>query len=257
MSLPRRSTRSRPKSREELAPEMSPEALFAMLSAPDKASQRAAVERMVEAAKAGDPRYAEALSHALSSPDFRVRWAGAYGLALLGDAHGAGVLCEALSSPDADLRWAAAAMLARLALRRETAKVEVLKLARAVLEPVGCRMALHSLRYMGARGEEILSVVEDATRSPSKLVRLAALSLLGALNDSSDRAAALAIGLVNSDPDSGVRRAAAAALGPIGNRSPAAIETLSRAAVHRSDPALARAAQRSLRRLGYHGNASN
>jgi len=230
------------------------ETMLARLASPNKATQRDAVERLAVAAAAGDWRCAGALRRALSDPVPRVRWAAAYGLARIEDASGVDVLCEGLSSADPDLRWASARALARLALSSEPAQAVLVGLARSGEKPVARRMALYSLRYLGSRGEEILSVAEGAARSHAKLVRLAALTLLAELNDCSGRAARVAIGLLESDPDPGVRRAAAAALGKLGNRSAKALETLARTAAD-PDRALARAAGRALRRLGYNGNA--
>ncbi len=227
------------------------EAMLARFDSQNKAIQRDAVERLADAAASGDRRCAAALRRALSSPNPRVRWAGGYALGRIEDASGADVLCEGLSSSDPDLRWASARMLARLGQISELTRDMLLRLASAADgDPVARRMALHSIRYLGARGQEILSVAEDAAHSAEKLVRLGTLSLLASLDDSSGRAAAVAIAMVECDPDSGVRRAAAVSMGKFGNHSAEAIETLARTAADRLDRALARAAECSLRRLG-------
>ncbi len=233
------------------------ETMLARLGSRNKAIQRDAVERLADAAADGARRSAAAFRRALSNPNPRVRWVAAYGLARLDDASGADVLCEGLSSADPDLRWASARTLARLALSSEPTQAVLVGLARSGKEPVARRMALHSLRYLGASGEEILSVAEGAARSRAKLVRLAALSLLAELNDCSGRAAGVASAMLESDSDPGVRRAAAAALGKLGNHSAKALEALARTAADRFDRALVRAAGRSLRRLGYDGNAGS
>lgn len=233
------------------------EAMLARLASQDKTVQRDAVERIADAVASGDGRCTEALKRALHSPSFRLRWVAAYGLGRIENTTGADVLCEGFSSGDADLRWASARMLARLALKSGRTQALLVRLAGSEEEPVARRMALHSLRYLGASGEEVLSVAEGAAHSSVKLVRLAALLLLAGLNDCSGRAVGVATAMLESDPDPGVRRVAAVALGKIGNGSADVLEALVQTAADRSDRVLARAAESSLRRVGYDGNTGN
>jgi HEAT repeat protein len=74
--------------------------------------------------------------------------------------------------------------------------------------------------------------------------------LVSRVENSGDRAAALAIRLMENDPDGGVRRCAAVALGHIGHRSPGVAEALTRAANTENDIYMQRAAQGALARLG-------
>lgn len=230
----------------------SSKALADLLGARDRAAQRAAVDRLVAETKREPGRHLDVLRGALESPNLRVRWAGAYAMAQIDvyDSRAAGALCEALSSRDRDRRWASVRMLARLG-RKQPASVrrELAAMVRGD-HPVARRMALYALREMRAQGGDIISLVEETVRASSAPERLAALALLASMDGCSDRAAEIAMALVQSDPDPGVRRAAAIALGKVGNRNEAIIVTLSRVAANDFDKSLARAAEYSLRRLG-------
>ncbi len=232
-------------------PSVSPETLADLFSVEDRAARRSVVERIVADEGHEPGRHLDALRRILANPNPLVRWTGAYVMARIDvyDAHAASVFCEALSSSDPDRRWASARMLARLGLKQPASVRRELVTAARCDHPVARRMALYALREMGADGEEIVSLVEDAVRASSTLERLAALSLLASLEDCSDRAASIALSLVQSDPEVRVRRAAAVALGKVGNRGKTIIDTLSRAAANDFDKSLARAAEHSLRRL--------
>lgn len=230
---------------------VSPETLADLFSVEDRAARCAAVERIVTDERREPGRHLDALRGMLANPNPLVSWTGAYTMTRIDvyDRHAASVLCEALSSSDPDRRWASARMLTRLGLKQPASVRRELVVTARSDDPVARRMALYALREMGADGEEIVSLVEEAVRASSVLERLAALSLLASMEDCSDRAAAIASGLVQSDPEVRVRRAAAVALGKVGNRGETIIDTLSRAAANDFDKSLARAAEHSLRRL--------
>ena len=108
-------------------------------------------------------------------------------------------------------------------------------------------MALYCLRDVGGPREELLAVAESCCSEHQSLLKMAALSLIARIHeDSGDRAAALAIRLLEGDPDGGVRRCAAVALGHIGNRSLLVTEALTRAANAEGDIYMKRAAEGAL-----------
>jgi HEAT repeat protein len=114
-------------------------------------------------------------------------------------------------------------------------------------------MALYCLRDLGGNSQELLAVAESCCEGPHTLLKLAALSLISRVTDSSDskqRASNLACRLLETDPDAGVRRCAAVALGHIGFASDAAIEALRRAVANDADIFLKRSAEGALARLG-------
>jgi HEAT repeat protein len=81
-------------------------------------------------------------------------------------------------------------------------------------------------------------------------LKMAALSLITRVENPGDRAAALAIRLLEGDPDAGVRRCAAVALGHLGNLSHQVTDALTRAANAEGDIYMKRVAQGALARLG-------
>jgi len=73
--------------------------------------------------------------------------------------------------------------------------------------------------------------------------------VLSRLRDAPEAAARIMLGCLKSDPDAGVRRAAASALGNIQSATADATAALMSAAADRSDESLARAARGALDRL--------
>ena len=112
------------------------------------------------------------------------------------------------------------------------------------------KMALYCLRDVGGPIEDLLSVAEHCCGENHSLLKMAALSLLARLENGSHQAAALAIRLLEHDPDAGVRRCAAVALGHIDDRSPRVVEALAQLAKQEDDIYMKRAAQAALARLG-------
>jgi HEAT repeat protein len=231
------------------------DALMRCLGAASKREQRHAANAVAGLAQR-EPRVIAAARGALASIDARRRFGAAYALGLIGDGvpdlDAADALLEALGTDDADVRWAAAELIARLhrAHPREI-RARLVRLASSG-RPLAHRMALYCLRDLGCSGDEIFELISIASRADDPHLRLAALSALGRLGGPGDEAATLALDRLESDSAAGVRRAAAAALGHVGNRSARVLEALNRAAAHASDESLARAARAALERLADH-----
>jgi len=228
------------------------DALLRCLGANRKIIQRRAAEALAVVAQR-DPRIVEKLRNALSGNDSRMRWGVAYALGLIDDAldlRAMPVLVEALASSDGDVRWAAAELVVRLGEKNHDAVGKQL-IALAHDGNLNARkMALYCLRDVGGPREDVLEAAESCCAEHHGLLKMAALSLLSRMENAGERAAALAIRLLEYDPDEGVRRCAAVALGHIGNRSPRVTEALACAANAGDDIYMKRAAQAALARLG-------
>jgi HEAT repeat protein len=228
------------------------EALIRCLGASRKIIQRRAAEALAAAAPT-HPHIVDNIRSALSHPDSRMRWGAAYALGLIDDAldlRATGALLEALASSDGDIRWAAAELVVRLGRdHRETVGNRLLALSREG-NLNARKMALYCLRDVGGNPEELLVAAGQCCAENHGLLKMAALSLISHLGNAGERAAELALGLLTSDPDEGVRRCAAVALGHIGNRSLRVIEALQSAATNNGDIYMTRAASAALVRLG-------
>jgi HEAT repeat protein len=227
-------------------------ALARCLGADSKTVQRRAADAFAALAP-HDDRIPGALRAVLEGDDLRARWTAAYALARLGAGeqahHAADALFAALASDDGDVRWAASGLIVRLGEEhRENVIARLLELAHGA-NPVARRMALYCLRDLRARGPAVFEAIESASRADSIHLRLAALAALARLAESRDGASEIAARCLDSDPDPGVRRAAAATLGMIGGASPRAIAALERAAATIGDEALRRAARSALVRM--------
>ena len=230
------------------------DALIQCLCANRKVIQRRAAEALA-ACVIHNTHIVEKLRAMLSHHDPRARWGAAYALGLFNledalDLRAMPSLFEALSSNDGDIRWAAAELVIRLGRKNRDA-VSAQLIALAGDGNLNARkMALYCLRDVGGPREELLAVAENACSDHHSLLKMAALSLIPRIDDPGDRAAALAIRLLEDDPDGGVRRCAAVALGHIGNRSPQVTEALTRAMKAEGDVYMKRAAEGALTRLG-------
>jgi HEAT repeat protein len=229
------------------------DALTQCLGAGRKVIQRRAAEALAASA-AHDARVIEKLRAMLSHHQQRARWGAAYALGLISrddalDLRAMPVLVEALASDDGDVRWAAAELIVRLGRKNPAVSKRLIELAgHGNLN--ARKMALYCLRDVGGPHDELLAVAEICCGDHHSLLKMAALSLLTRIHDDGDRAAALAIRLLQGDPDGGVRRCAAVALGHLGNRSPEVTEALTRAAKAEGDIYMTRAARGALIRLG-------
>jgi HEAT repeat protein len=230
------------------------DALIQCLGAGRKVIQRRAAEALAALAL-HDARVLEKLRAILSHHQPRARWGAAYALGLVNlddalDLRALPVLLEALARDDGDLRWAAAELIVRLGKKhRDPVSKQLIELAKDG-NLNARKMALYSLRDVGGPREELLAAAESCCDDHQSLLKMAALSLIPRVEDPGDRAAALAIRLLESDPDGGVRRCAAVALGHLGNRSPQVTAALTRAANAEGDIYMKRAAEGALTRLG-------
>lgn len=230
-------------------PEDSLHALFACLGHRTKKIQRAAAAILVRLA----PRQAdivERLTCRLTDPDAQVRWAAAFTLCELAQPGLAAlpVLMENLGHQESDLRWAAETAVQRLAGRHPQEVVgAVLKLARAG-NAVQRRMALYCLRDLLQTDHEARAAYLHGLRDTDTMVRLASLACLGMLRLTSASVRAAVVGLLEHDPDLGVRRSAAAACGRVGDVHPRVVTAL-RKAEESGDMSLARAARAALKKL--------
>ncbi len=231
-------------------------ALIECLGDSRKVIQRRAVDAIAVAA-AHDPRVVAALYAALDCGEPRRRWCAAYALSLIGgalDLRAQKTLFEALANPDGDVRWAAANLIVRLGGDNP----EPIRRGLIALEDHpdhnARKMAIYCLRDLRLSDPEVRALVERASRAAESGVRLAALSLLAHLppagqkahGDADHDAVEIALRCLQSDPDLGVRRAAASALGRFGAGSARAAQALERAASQGGDPALAKAARQAL-----------
>ncbi|HVA41469.1 MAG TPA: HEAT repeat domain-containing protein [Candidatus Binataceae bacterium] len=230
-------------------------ALARCVGAESKAVSRRAAEAAALAA-AHDPRIAPAIRAMLEESTPRARFGAAYALGLIGgaefDLRAADALYEALGEADGDVRWAAHELILRLGREHPLqVRAGLLALARDGREDNGDarKMALYCLRDLGPESRAVLDAARAASTAADMHVRLASLAILARLPAYRGEAAAIAIRMLETDPKPGVRRAAAAALGLIGESSPRILEVLGRAADRETDSGLARAAGAALKRL--------
>lgn len=223
------------------------QALVECLAHPRKVVQRPAADAFAALAIRGIPVRA-VLEPALTAAEFGQRWGAAFALSRLGEPPPASVpvLLEALATGDGDVRWAAADILLRVADRDDL--VERLRSRVASGTAAARKMALYCLRDLDARTPEIEAVVVRALDDAERDVRLAAVSAIARLALDRAGAAAGLVAVLEEDADERVRRAAAAALGAVGDRSDVVLGALEAASTG-DDASLRRAADGALRRL--------
>jgi HEAT repeat protein len=227
-------------------------ALMRCLGAESKAVRRHAAEAAALAAP-HNPAIAPALHALLASVAPRARFGAAYALGLIGgdafDLRAADALYQALGDLDGDVRWAAHDLIMRLGGEYPAeVRVGLLTLAHGSA-PDARKMALYCLRDLAPDGEQVLAAATLASSADDTHVRLASLAILARLPAYRREASTIAARILESDPNPGVRRAAAAALGLIKDASPQVLAALERAACRELDPGLARAARAALKRL--------
>ncbi len=220
---------------------------LAALGDASKAIRRGTALALAAAARS-DSRVRDELRAGLASADDKTRFACAFALARAGasadEPRIVEVLCQAIGAPDSDQRWAAAAALARLGANSR-ARAQLARLVRAGA-PRARRMALYCMR--GLDGPHDCGLGAAGTSDADARVRLAALAMIAARARGCADCAACALQRLERDQAPGVRRAAAAALGRLGVRSPAVRAALTRAA-QLPDHGLGRAARGALERL--------
>lgn len=228
--------------------------LIEALDSSSKAVVREAADKIVAAAARGDPGVAEMVREALACGGERVRWGAAYALGRIPgalDCSALEALFEALGSRDGDVRWAAAELIVRLG-RAHGEAVHGRVLDRQTRRSVDShKMALYVARDLEFTDAETVAFAESSLSSEAPGVRLAALSLLSGLALlPSELSIQGVIDCLQSDPEIGVRRAAAAVLGRWAHGSELARRALAQAARIESDPSLLRAASQSLSKPG-------
>jgi HEAT repeat protein len=220
-------------------------ALVESLGEGRKAVERGAAETFATLAARG-VAVERVLDEALASSFPRRRWGAAYALSLLGDPplRTLPVLLDALGVDDGDVRWAAAGVVVRLKDREATARA-LLDLLRSGNGPQR-KMALYCLRDLGARSAEVEQAVLGALGDADWDVRLAAITTLPRLALARPAAAERLVAVLETG-EIRDRRAAAAALGALDERSPRVLAALR--ACGPEDAALRRAAERTLAKL--------
>ena len=229
------------------------ESLIRDLADMHKNVQRGAIDRLVALAASGNSEVIERLRDSMTSDDRRVRWAAAYGLAQIGaDAFAmdsADALIEAMADDDGDIRWAATNLMVRLGRENFNEITSRLYNLASGSDRNARKMALYCIRDLKIAGPDLIPVVENAVHDSDVHVRLAALAVLSHLRGAPAAAGRIMLECLKSDPDAGVRRAAASALGNVDGADTDAITALNHAASDASDESLAKAARGALERL--------
>jgi HEAT repeat protein len=227
------------------------EAVIESLESETKGVQRRAAG-VIAAAGAASPALALRLRALLDAQSAPTRWAAAYALGLIDgalDLDACEALLEALAQPDGDVRWAALDLVVRLGrLHPEAIRRRLL----ALFEGGGAngrKMAVYALRNLGVRDPAVMAAVRAASVADDSQVRLAALSFIKETAGADAGAAALVLERMRSDPDPGVRRAAAGTLAYLNDRSAPVLAALGEAAETVEDASLRKAARRTLDKL--------
>ncbi len=200
-------------------------------------SRRAAGALVLAAAV---PQHRAELERALADAEPRRRWGSAFALARAG-VQGEAILrvaLESLDERDGDVRWAALEIV-RDAVR-EHPELEGHVLRAATDGPARQRkMALYCLRDLG---RDDAAVYLAALGHDDRDVRLAALAGMARSNTLDTAAVQRIIVCMETDPDPGLRRAAAATLGRVGGDESLIRTALERVRAGATDPDLSRAA---------------
>lgn len=190
-----------------------------------------------------------ALVPMLREPDLQRRWGAAYalGVAIGPEAVLLPTLLEALGGSDGDRRWAAAELVIAMGRREGEVGGELLGLVGSS-NARQRKMALYCMRDLGMRGDEVEAASRGCLGDAEAAVRLAALSVARRCGRPEALVDAV-VGVLEHDPDPGVRRAAAATLGSWRCLAPA-VGALERA-TQSEDASLRRAATQALRHHGH------
>jgi len=207
---------------------------------------RGAGDRLAAVHSAAVPRHVAAIP-ALSAimlrmdEKYEIRAAAATALGRIGDAVSAPSLGEALSDPVPDVRYAAA-----LALGRIPADGAATRLTRTLRTDTSWWVRYAAVLALGRTKKGfVVGALEDCLRfEPRWQVRMLAVR---SLQDVGGTRAAVAIGLALRDADSGVRTAAALALGEIGGD--AQLQELSAALKAETDMSARSAESAAFRRI--------
>ncbi len=227
------------------------EALLENLGSEIKAVQRHAAGAIAVAA-ARDPAILARLFMLLENSRIQTRWGAAYALGLIDgalDLRAVPSLLEALANPDGDVRWAALDLLVRLGRQHPGAIRDGLLALQGHDDANSRKMSLYALRNLRLCDSGILAAVRAASEAADSHVRLAALSFLRELGGAASESVDVVLGCLSSDPDHGVRRAAAGTLGYLKDRSERVLTALREAADAPHDASLQKAARQTLAKL--------
>jgi HEAT repeat protein len=226
------------------------EALIENLASESKTVARHAAGAIARLGQS-DPAVVTRLLDLLTAADAATRWTAAYALGLIDgalDLRAGPVLMEALASKDGDVRWAALDLIVKLG-RRFPDAIRAGLLALAPDDANRLKMSLYALRNLGLRDADVLAAIRDASASADRHVRLAVLAFIRESAGTMPSGVDIALRCLESDPDEGVRRAAAGILGYLQDRSERVLARLHEAAVAPHDASLRKAARQTLVRL--------
>jgi len=227
------------------------DALIENLSSSSKPLRRHAAGALA-AAGARNSAIGARLAALLDAPEAGVRWGCAYTLGLIDgalDLRALTALLDALGNPDGDVRWAALELLVRLGRRHPDPVRSRLLALQSHTDANRRKMALYGLRDLGMRDDAVVAAVCRACAGADSQVRLAALSFLKQAGPGVRESVQSVLDRLESDPDEGVRRAAAFTLGYLDDRSPRVLAALREAARADDDASLRKAARQTLARL--------
>jgi HEAT repeat protein len=205
-------------------------ALMADLEKSDKPTLRKTVDALVHMV-ADDAEIGTTLGELLNDPRRKNRWPIAYILASLPSPPQSSieVLIETLDHRDPDIRWAVALILIRLA----KADKQILRLLIELASKGTAnqrRMAIYSLRDVGAGDEESVHTLLSCLRDLDPTVRVAAVTSLKLQSGLGEIGKNELLRLFLNDRDLRVRNSSAVTLAQLGAPSEAFLSELTKAA---------------------------
>jgi HEAT repeat protein len=205
-------------------------ALMADLEKSDKPTLRKTVDALVHMV-ADDAEIGTTLGELLNDPRRKNRWPIAYILASLPSPPQSSieVLIETLDHRDPDIRWAVALILIRLA----KADKQILRLLIELASKGTAnqrRMAIYSLRDVGAGDEESVHTLLSCLRDLDPTVRVAAVTSLKLQSGLGEIGKNELMRLFLNDRDLRVRNSSAVTLAQLGAPSEAFLSELTKAA---------------------------
>jgi HEAT repeat protein len=227
------------------------EALIENLASESKTVARHAASAIATLSHS-NPLIVSRLVDLLGAANASTRWTAAYALGLIDgalDLRAGPAVIEALANNDGDVRWAALDLIVRLGrLFPEAIRASLLALQPGD-DANRHKMSLYALRNLGLSDSDVLAAIRDASASPDRHVRFAALAFIRESAGTMPGCVDIVLRCLDADPDEGVRRAAAGILGYLQDRSEPVLARLREAAAAPHDPSLRKAARQTLARL--------